>query len=550
MTAGPRTVAEAVGATLAALGVRHAYGVVGSGNFAMTNALRDAGVRFTAARHEGGAATMADAHARTSGEVTVVTVHQGPGLTNALTGIAEAAKSRTPMVVLAADVGRGSVRSNFRVDQDGLAVAVGAVAERVHTAESAVADVVRAFRVARQQRRTVVLGVPLDVGELDCPTPVPDVAIEGWGPTRPDTASVASLVALLDSAQRPVFVAGRGAREAGPELVALAARCGALLTTSAVAHGLFAGAPWSLGICGGFATDVAATLVAEADLVVAFGASLTMWTTRHGALIGEDATVVQVDDDPAALGAHRPIDLGVLGDVGEVARDLGVAVGGVSPGYRTPEVGKRLAVEGRWGLPADDLSGADGSGGDRIDPAVLSARLDDLLPAERTVAVDSGNFMGHPAAYLGVPDQAGFCFTQGFQSVGLGLATAIGAAVARPERLTVAALGDGGFCMGVADLETAARLALGLLVVIYDDAGYGAEVHHFTGADHTTVTFPDRDLAEIGRGFGCEGLVVRSAADLSGITTWLDGPRDRPLVVDAKVVDAPSWWLAEAFRGH
>ncbi len=255
---------------------------------------------------------------------------------------------------------------------------------------------------------------------------------------------------------------------------------------------------------------------------------------------------MQVDDDPAALGANRPIDLGVLGDVGEVARDLATAVSG-SPGYRTAEVAKRLEAEGRWALvPIDDTST-----GERIDPRVLSSALDELLPIERTVAIDSGNFMGYPAAYLSVPDVAGFCFTQAFQSVGLGLSTAIGAALARPDRLTVAALGDGGFLMGVSELETAARLGLGLLVVIYDDAAYGAEVHHFVDADHTTVTFPDRDLAAVGRGFGCEGLVVRSVGELGGVSAWLDGPRDRPLVVDAKVVaDEPSWWLAEAFRGH
>ncbi len=391
-----------------------------------------------------------------------------------------------------------------------------------------------------------MLNLPLDVQAQECSTTVPTTAIEPWGPTRPDTASVASLAALLDGAGRPVFVAGRGARDAGPELVALAASCGALLATSAVVHGLFTGEEWSLGICGGFATPRVATLVAEADLVVAWGASLTMWTTRHGALIGDDATVVQVDDDPAALGANGPIDLGVHGDVGEVARDVAAAVTGSLPGYRTVEVGKRLAAEGRWGTPADDTSGPGG-----IDPRVLSARLDALLPQERTVAVDSGNFMGYPAAYLAVPDAAGFCFTQGFQSVGLGLSTAIGAAIARPDRLTVAALGDGGFLMGISELETAARLGLGLLVVVYDDAAYGAEVHHFGGADHTTVTFPDRDLAAVGRGFGCDGLVVRSVEDLDGITSWLDGPRDRPLVVDAKVVsDEPAWWLAEAFRGH
>lgn len=540
------TVAGAVGRTLATLGVAHAYGVVGSGNFDVTNALRDAGVPFTAARHENGAATMADAHARTSGEVTVLTVHQGCGLTNAMTGIGEAAKSRTPLIVLAADVAGSAVRSNFRVDQDALARAVGAVPERLHTPGSAVADVVRAFRTARQQRRTVVLSIPLDVQAAECPGSIPDAAIEPWGPTRADTASVASLAALLDGAERPVFVAGRGARDAGPELEALAARCGALLTTSAVAHGLFADSEWSLGICGGFATDLCASLVADADLVVAFGASLTMWTTRHGALIGEGATVVQVDDDAAALGANRPIDLGVLGDVGEVARDLATAVSG-SSGYRSAEVAARLKAEGRWSqVPIDDTST-----GERIDPRVLSAALDELLPVQRTVAIDSGNFMGYPAAYLSVPDIAGFCFTQAFQSVGLGLSTAIGAALARPDRLPVAALGDGGFLMAVAEVETAARLGLGLLVVVYDDAAYGAEVHHFVGADHGTVTFPDRDLAEVGRGFGCDGVVVRSVEDLAGVSAWLSGPRDRPLVVDAKVAaDMPSWWLAEAFRGH
>src|SRR6266513_1216348 len=125
-------VAEAVGRGLAGLGVNTAFGVVGSGNFHVTNALVAGGARFVAARHEGGATVMADAWARTTGKVGVVTVHQGPGLTNAMTGIAEAAKSRTPLVVLAADV--TETKSNFYVDQDALATSVGAVAMRVESA--------------------------------------------------------------------------------------------------------------------------------------------------------------------------------------------------------------------------------------------------------------------------------------------------------------------------------------------------------------------------------------------------------------------------------
>ncbi|MEJ2867757.1 thiamine pyrophosphate-binding protein [Actinomycetospora sp. OC33-EN08] len=535
-----RTVAEQVGTLFAELGIGQAFGVVGSGNFHVTNALRAAGVPYMAARHEGGAATMADAYARTSGEVTVLTVHQGPGLTNALTGITEAAKSRSPLLVLAADTPGAQVRNNFRVDQDALVRAVGAVPERVHSPGSAVADVVRGYGIARDQRRTVVVNLPLDVQAA--PAVEASRPLTTWRPPRPDVASVAELAALLDGAERPVFVAGRGARGARGELEALADRCGALLATSAVAHGLFTGSPWSLGISGGFSTSPAAELIADADLIVAWGASLTMWTTRHGELTA-GATLVQVDDTPEALGANRPLALGVLGDVAATAADVLDACGKTT-GYRSAKVGERIRAEARPAAPAEVV-------GDRIDPRVLSAALDELLPAERTVAVDSGNFMGYPAAYLQVPDEAGFCFTQGFQSIGLGLATGIGAALARPDRLTVAACGDGGFLMGISELETAARLGLGMVVVVYDDAGYGAEFHHFADADHATVRFPDTDLAAIARGYGCDAAVVRSTADLAVLGTWLDGPRDRPLVLDAKVVaDEPSWWLAEAFKGH
>jgi thiamine pyrophosphate-dependent acetolactate synthase large subunit-like protein len=92
---------------------------------------------------------------------------------------------------------------------------------------------------------------------------------------------------------------------------------------------------------------------------------------------------------------------------------------------------------------------------------------------------------------------------------------------------------------------------MGLLVVVYDDAGYGAEFHHFPHDDHGTVRFPDTDLAAIAAGFGCAAATVRAPADLAVVREWLAGPRDRPLLLDAKVrADEPSWWLAEAFKGH
>ncbi|SIM69613.1 thiamine pyrophosphate-binding protein [Micromonospora cremea] len=550
-------VAEVVGRVLYGHGAPYVFGVVGSGNFHVTNALVAAGARFVAAAHEGGAASMADGYARTSGTVGLLSVHQGPGVTNALTGLTEAAKSRTAMVVLAPEA--TAPRSNFFIDLPALATSVGADFHRVRATHAA-EDAGAAYRAAARGA-TVVLGLPLEVQRTATEPwsgPVPAVA-----PTPATAPQVEPLLAALQAARRPVFIAGRGARAAREPLTRLADACGALLAVSAAAKGLFAGNPWNIDVAGGFATPLAAELIGAADLVVAWGSTLNMWTTRHGELIPPSAVVVQVDHDPAAFGVNRPVDLTVAGEVAAVAGAVlsRLGAGSTGPvdvgtgGWRTPELAQRIRDHGRWRtVPYRDEGDSARAGAPAtIDPRTLSAALDDLLPPDRTVVVDSGNFMGYPSMWLDVPDVAGFCFTQAFQSIGLGLASALGAAVARPDRLTVAAVGDGGFVMSATELVTAVRLALPLLVVIYDDAAYGAEVHHFGPDGHPleTVTFPETDLAAIARGYGCDGLTVRTVDDLGPVRRWLAGPRTRPLVVDAKVCAARgSWWLEEAFRGH
>jgi len=396
--------------------------------------------------------------------------------------------------------------------------------------------------------------MPLDVQAVAAPaaaapSPVPPAP----RPVRPAAAAVAEAADALARARRPLILAGRGAvlAGAGPALERLADRVGALLATTAVANGLFAESPWSLGISGGFASPTAAELIGQADVVLAVGAALNMWTTRHGQLLGPAATIVQVDQDPDAFGAHHRLDLAVLGDAAEAASALPAELERrdrpPSP-WRTPALAERIRA-GAWSRwPFDDAG--DGA---RIDPRTLSRALDELLPLDRTLAIDSGHFMGYPAMYLRVPDAAGFVFTQGFQAVGLGLASAIGAAVARPDRLTVAALGDGGALMSLPELETVARLGPRMLIVVYDDAAYGAEVHHFgpQGAPLDLVRFPEADIAALARAAGLAGVTVRSLADLGTVERWVDEAAPGPMLVDAKVVPTVvAEWLEEAFRGH
>jgi thiamine pyrophosphate-dependent acetolactate synthase large subunit-like protein len=154
--------------------------------------------------------------------------------------------------------------------------------------------------------------------------------------------------------------------------------------------------------------------------------------------------------------------------------------------------------------------------------------------------------------YLPVTDPRAWVFCNAFQAVGLGLGAAIGAAVARPDRITVAAIGDGGVFLALQELETAARLGLRLLIVVWDDAAYGAEVHHFgpMGRPVEIARFPDADIAGIARAAGIpEAITVRAVEDLAPVEAWVARGADRPLLVDAKVDPAVcASWLEEAFR--
>jgi thiamine pyrophosphate-dependent acetolactate synthase large subunit-like protein len=537
------TVAEAIGRTVAALGAGHIFGVVGSGNFHATNAAIGAGVPFTATRHEMGAATMADACSRATGTVSIVSVHQGCGLTNALTGIAEAAKCHTPILVLTGDTANGDTTSNFFIDQDAAALAVGATPARIRSASTAVGDTADAFHRALLDRRTVVLSMPVDIQdelvEWDraLVPPVPARA-----PRAPSLEHLDRLVELLAGARRPVLVGGRGAWGAKSELRRLAAASGALLVTSAAARGLFADDEWALDIMGGFATDGAAALIADADVIVGFGVAFNDWTTRSGRLL-EGATVAQVDDREEAFGMHRPVDLAVLGDAALVAASAADAIGARGPqaGYRSPEIAARVRTARHWKDQPFEPREEDG----RIDAQLLVNALDAMLPLERIAVPDGGNVNCYAGAHLRVPDERGYCIPLSFQAIGMGLAAGIGAGIAQPHRLPVVGTGDGAFLMSLVELDTAIRLRLGMVVIVFNDDAYGAEVNLFQGetAQLGTVRFPETDLAAIARGYGCDGVTVRTLDDLAAVEGWLAGPRDRPLVIDAKIIRYPSWLM-------
>ena len=547
------TVAAVLANDLAALGARTCFGLLGTANFKISHALVEAGVVFISARHEGNAASMADAYAKATGELTLVSVHSGPGLTNAITGIGEAAKSRTPLLVLAGDVPTGNVKSNFYIEQADLVRSVGAISERIYTPQTARDDLLRAVTRALHGRQTVVLSLPLDIQDARLSgSNVPLELTPAPGRLHPDPVDVRALAEAIAHAQRPLILAGRGAVLSAAEgsLIDLADRIGALLATSICGHGLFSENPWSLGISGGFSSPGADELISESDLILGFGVSFTQWTTKKGKLIAPGASVAQIDIEAPKLGYQMSVQHALLGDAQATAEALlaeldRLGVSDAKQGRRNDRTRERIRAGDNHHSPHPDESNAL-----HIDPRTLSKAVDEILPKDRVVASDSGHFCGWVPRYLRVLNPKASCLSHSFQSVGLGLPSAIGLAVANPGKLAVLGAGDGGFMMSIADLETVIRLGLRMCILIYNDSSYAAEVHYFRrhGYSVDIVQFPDTDFAAIARGYGARAATVRTVADLEPVRRWVGEGAPGVFLIDAKInPDLEADWHAEHF---
>lgn len=521
--------------------VSDVFGVMGNGNVYFLDAAEKQGLRFTAVRHEGAAIAAADAYYRASGRLAASTTTYGPGYTNALTALAEAVQAQIPVVLVTGDAPTTGARPQD-VDQAAIAAGLGAATFTV-TRDAAGATTRQAVEYALTKRTAVVLAIPYDLAALEAA----DEALPA--PNAPKVTDdvdggLGQAARLLAGARRPLILAGRGAHlaGAGPELRELADRLGALTAGTALALNLLNGEGY-LGVAGGFGTDTAAGLMGEADVVLVAGASLSPFTMRFGHLLGPDATVIQID--AGLQPTHPRVDLFVSADAKTAASRLLQLLDGeaAAEGWRA-EASRRLAV-GPGHHPGSEET-PDG----RLDPRALATALDAVLPERRTVVQDGGHFIGWAPMYWNIPRPQDLVMVgTAFQSIGLGLASAVGAARALEDgRTLVLASGDGGFLMGLADLESLIGAARSAIVVIYNDAAYGAEIHQYgsQGLTEKPMLIPEVDFSGVARALGAESAIIRSLADLSALQDWLDAGAKGTFVADCRItssVRAP--WLSE-----
>jgi acetolactate synthase-1/2/3 large subunit len=534
---------EQLAAVTASEGVTHAFGVMGDGNLTYVDRLTHVhGVHYVAAAREDGAVLMADGYARASDRVGLATVTHGPGLTNTATPLVEAVRSRTPLVLVAASTDPAAHEHPQRLDQRAFVAGTGAAWVPVRSVRSAVDDARQAFALAERHRCPVVLDVPV----AGLPEHAGTAAATPQAVVRPGAAmeqQLRSAVDALAGARRVVVLAGRGAVRAGARdaLVALADRTGALLATTLLAKDWFAGHAFDLGVCGGFASDVALREVAAADCVIAFGASLNRFTTEGGQLLA-GSVVVQCDADESAIGRLHRVDVPVVGDASLVARQLLDALPG--RGSSTARSGS-LADE----LAARDIAQefVDASDETGLDLRTLAVQLDRLVPRDRLLVVDGGHAaLSEPVRSMRLESPLDLVFTLGFGSIGLGLGAAVGAAVARPGRPVVTAVGDGGLLMSLVELDTAVRERLPVVVVVHNDRAYGYEWHNMrrTGMSTALAEFSRPDFSALAQAWGATGVTVRSPADVEALAPLL-AQLDGPLVVDAHLTrQVKTTWFA------
>lgn len=521
--------------------VSDVFGVMGNGNVYFLDAAEKLGLRFSAVRHEGAAIAAADAYYRASGRLAAGTTTYGPGYTNALTALAEAVQAQIPVVLVTGDAPSSGARPQD-VDQAAIAAGLGAATFTV-TRDAAGSITRQAVEYALTKRTAVVIAIPYDLAALEAadeelPAPLaPQVTDDGG-------AGLGQVARLLAGARRPLILAGRGAHlaGAGPELRELADRIGALTAGTALALNLLNGEGY-LGVAGGFGTDSAAGLMGEADVVLVAGASLSPFTMRFGHLLGPDTTVIQID---TALQSTNPrVDTFVSADVKSAAGRLLQLLDGEAAGEAWRAEARKRVAEGPAHHPGSDET-ADG----RLDPRALATALDAVLPERRTVVQDGGHFLGWAPMYWRIPRPQDLVMVgTAFQSIGLGLASAVGAARAVEDgRTLVLASGDGGFLMGLSDLESLIGVASSAIVVIYNDAAYGAEIHQYgsQGLTEKPMLIPEVDFSGVARALGAESAIIRSLADLSALQDWIDAGAKGTFVADCRItssVRAP--WMSE-----
>jgi len=569
------TAAQALAAQLESYGVEYVFGTCGHTNIALLDALSRSRVRFVIARHEQAAAHAADGYARVSGKPGVLLLHVGPGMMNAVTGVATAALDSVPLVAITGDVpsyyeGRHPHQEvNLHADADQTAIyrPFTKRAWQVHRAEDLPRFTERAFWTATSGRPGAVLvNVPMDIFSRPAPAGLAYPLPAGTG--RPGLPSdVAGRIAdLLAAAQRPLIYIGGGLRDpaARAALTGVAEHLDIPIAHSLMAKGAVPDRhPLLLGMTGFWGLELANAYAREADVVLALGTRFaetdaSSWHPDHTWRF-PPSRLVQIDIDAAEIGRSYPVEIGAVADIALAVSAIAEAA------LVRPEKSRGDLRDTIRATRAGAFAAAREQGRSEkfpLRPQRILADLRDTLPDDAVLVTDVGWNKNGVAQCYELPAAGRFITPGGLSTMGFGPAAAVGVQMHDPERAVVALIGDGGMSAQLPALPMAVEQGLPVIFVVMNNhahgtiadletasfgSGYGCEFRDADGRPYSP------DFAALARACGADGYPIAAPDDLrTALRAALR--RRRPAVLDVPMINEPvptpgHWNITDIYRG-
>jgi sulfoacetaldehyde acetyltransferase len=516
------TPSEAFVETLVAQGVKDTFGIVGSAYMDAHDLFPLAGIRFVSVAHEQNAAHMADGYSRVTGKHGVCIAQNGPGITNFVTAIAAAYWAHSPVVAITPESGSLTMGLGGFQETEQLPIFSKITKWQVQVnSPMRIAELTgRAFDIAMNERGPVQVNIPRDYfyGEGDFLIPQPQrVERSGGGPESLDQAA-----RMLAKAKFPVIISGGGVVMADgvDECMALAEYLTAPVVNSYLHNDSFpAKHALACGPLGYQGSKAAMKLISRADVVLALGSRLGPFGTlpQHGLdYWPANAKIIQVDSDPRMLGLVKKISVGICGDAKAAAVEL---LNRIKANGRLTQNKARLAdiqkEKAAWKEELENWPSPNEKG--RIGPRQALAALEKAMPKNAMVATDIGNVCSVANSYLKFDTSPSFLAAMSFGNCGYSYPAAIGAKVGRPDRPSIAYVGDGAWGMSMNEVMTCVRENIPAIAVVFNNGQWGAEkknqVDYFEKR-YLGTNLKNPDFAEVAEAMGAHGLTVEHVDEI------------------------------------
>ncbi len=487
-------------------------------------------IRHILVRHEQGAVHAADGYARASGKVGVALVTSGPGATNAVTGIATAHCDSIPLVVFTGQVPRALIGNDAFQEVDIVGITRPCTKHNylVKRVEDLSRIIREAFHIASTGRPgPVLVDLPKDILQADTEFSFPDkVSLRSYNPSlRPNPGQVRRAAKLLEEAARPLLIIGGGVISSGAheEVTKLARTFKIPVTGTLLGLGGFPGHdPLWLGMLGMHGTVAANRAVNEADLILAVGMRFDDRVTGKISAFAPQAKIVHIDIDPSSIGKNVSVDVPIVCDCREGMKELGTQLASNAAFSKEDFIpsaqssGWLKTVKG-WQKDFPLTYGK----GEAIKPQHVVKLIDKLTDGKALITTEVGQNQMWAAQFYGFNEPRALLTSGGLGTMGYGLPAAIGAKVARPDKLVIDVAGDGSIQMNIQELATAVYNDIPVKVVILNNSFLGMvrqwqELFYNKNYSFTPME-GQPDFVMLAKSFGADGYLVTREEELENV---------------------------------